>query len=151
MSQLTHRETSDVFGIAYWAVKAALTRLGEARAALVELVDNGIAEGLEAAMKGLQKTLKSQMTQLYQAACEGGKVVMLRPLPVEGRRIVKRFNDPIRPNGPRSEGLVFDANLGDHRVAPVDGAVKEAGVMGGVGAHRRAVPASAGREPGHAV
>jgi murein DD-endopeptidase MepM/ murein hydrolase activator NlpD len=139
MPQLTHRETSDVFGIAYRAVKSALARLSEARAALVELVDNAVAEELEAAMKAEQKTLKAQMVALYQAACEGdavhgAKVVMLRPLPVEGRRIIKRFNDPIRPNGPRSEGLVFDANLGDPVVAPIDGTVREAGVMGGVGA-----------------
>jgi murein DD-endopeptidase MepM/ murein hydrolase activator NlpD len=131
---LTHRDESDTFGIAYRAIQNALSLLGDARAALVELVDNPVAEDNETQLKAMQKELRARALSLYQAASGGVHVVLLRPLPIPGRRIIKRFNDEIRPNGPRSEGLVFDANLGDPVIAPCDGTIKEAGVMGGVGA-----------------
>ena len=133
MSQLTNRDKFDVFGAAYREIACALASLGYARSALVSLVDDATAEDQEGAMKGLQKILKASMETLYRAACEGGRIVLMRPLPLPGRRIIKRFNDPIRPGGDRSAGIVFNAELGDPVCAPCDGTVVQAGVLGGMG------------------
>jgi murein DD-endopeptidase MepM/ murein hydrolase activator NlpD len=134
MSQLTNRDKFDVFGVAFREIAGALASLGYARSALVGLVDDATAEEQEGGLKAMQKSLNASMQVLYRAACEGGRIVLIRPLPVPGRRIIKRFNDPIRPNGPGSEGIVFNAELGDPVCAPCDGTVLEAGIMGGVGA-----------------
>ena len=134
MPKLTHGDLFDAFGIAYRSIKGALACLADARAALVGLVDNEVADNQDEVLKLVQRQLKMDMMELYDAADAGPDPVLLRPLEVAGNRVIKRFNDPIRPGGPRSEGLVFSAALGDPVVSPITGVVLDAGVMGGTGA-----------------
>ena len=134
MPQLTHGDLFDSFGIAYRSIKGALACLADARAALVRLVDNAVADNQDATIKLVQRQLKMDMMELYDAADAGPDPVLLRPLEVAGNRVIKRFNDPIHTGGPRSEGLVFSAALGDPVVSPITGVVLTAGVMGGTGA-----------------
>ena len=128
MPDLIRMDNFDILGLAFGALKRALGDVSEARAALVRSEDL-VAEGEETALKGLQKTIREHMRVLIDAAQAGGQPVLLRPLDISGRRIVKRFRDPIYPGGPGSEGLVFESSLGDAIVSPITGVVCEAGIL----------------------
>lgn len=128
MPDLIRLDNFDILGLAFGALKRALGDVNEARGALVKS-DDLVAEGEETALKELQKTIRAHMRVLIDAAEAGGNPVLLRPLDISGRRIVKRFRDPIYPGGPESEGLVFESSLGDAVVSPITGIVCEAGIL----------------------
>ncbi len=137
MPELVHKEPFDFYGDAYRAMGDAVQQVQSARSAMVQLEgepgEDEFASALTDSLRIHQRELAVLRGQLYERAKDYGQLVLLRPVP---GRIVKRFNDLIdasRPSGARSEGLVFDACLAEVVIAPCDGTVIQAGVLGGLG------------------
>lgn len=131
---LVRREPFYVWGRAYRAIDDAVEKIRDGRQQTLTLQgeegEDELATQITDALRTHQSDLVALRNRLFEQAQSYGELVLLRPV---AGRVICAFNDKVSPNGPRSEGLVFDAKLFEPIKAPATGKVVKAGILGGVG------------------